>query len=75
MFEPCPACFQRGLRSDRHGVIERDPTLAFSRTFIDPGDWSQDWSVPEYRAQISALGECGASVQSSRATVLIDAPI
>lgn len=28
MFEPCPACFQRGLRSDRHGVIERDPTLA-----------------------------------------------
>ena len=38
MFEPYPACFQRGLWSDRHGVIERDPTLAFSRTFIDPGD-------------------------------------
>jgi hypothetical protein len=33
-----PLRFQRGLRSDRHGVTERDPTLAFSRPHFDPGD-------------------------------------
>lgn len=38
MFEPSLACFQRGQWSDRHAVIKRDPTLAFSRASIDPGD-------------------------------------
>ena len=63
MFQPSLACFQRGLWSDRHGVIERDPTLAFSRPFIDPGDLPQDRLIPEYHSQIPAPGRCGAEVQ------------
>ncbi len=46
MFQPSLACFQRGLWSDRHGVIERDPTLAFSRATIDTGDLPQDRLIP-----------------------------
>src|SRR5690606_10530148 len=67
MFEPYPACFQRGLWSDRHGVIERDPTLASARTFIDPGDLPQERIVPEHHPQIPAVGQCGAEVQDSGA--------
>jgi hypothetical protein len=48
MFEPPLRFFQRGLWSDRHGVIERDPTLAFSRAFTDPGDFAQDQPVPKH---------------------------
>ncbi len=42
MFQPSLACFQRGLWSDRHGVTERNSTLAFSRASIVPGDLPQD---------------------------------
>src|ERR1700723_572764 len=38
MFELCPLCLSGGRRSDRHGVIERHPTLALSGPFLDPGD-------------------------------------
>src|SRR5258708_11829661 len=38
MFEPFPLGLGRGRRSDRHGVIERHPTLALSRSFLDPRD-------------------------------------
>ena len=38
MFEPYPLGLAWGRRSDRHGVIERHPTLALSRSFLDPGD-------------------------------------
>ena len=63
MFEPSLACFQRGLWSDRHGITERDPTLAFSIASIDPGDLPQDRPVPEYHPQILACRRCGAEVQ------------
>ena len=36
MFEPFPLGLSGGRRSDRHGVIERHPTLALSRSFLDP---------------------------------------
>ena len=35
MFKPRPV---GPHRSDRHGVIERDPTLALSGPLLDPGD-------------------------------------
>ena len=63
MFEPCPWLLQRGLWSDRHGVIERDPTLAFSRASIDPGDLPQDRLISEYHPQISTRRRRGAEVQ------------
>jgi len=37
MFEPFPSAIA-GTWSDRHGVIERHPTLAISATILDPGD-------------------------------------
>ena len=54
MCDPCPARFERGLWSDRHGIIERYPTLAFPRAFIDPGDLPQERPVPEHHPQVSA---------------------
>ncbi|CUX66644.1 hypothetical protein AGR4C_pa70062 [Agrobacterium tumefaciens str. Kerr 14] len=63
MFEPSLACFQRGLWSDRHGITERDPALAFPRAFIDPGDLPQDRPFPEYHPQIPACRRRGAEVQ------------
>ena len=38
MFELYPLGLAWGRRSDRHGVIERHPTLALSRSFLDPRD-------------------------------------
>ena len=38
MFELLPAGFSVGIWSDRHGVIERHPTLGFSGSAFDPGD-------------------------------------
>ena len=35
MFEPFPLGLSGGRRSDRHGVIERHPTLALSRSFLE----------------------------------------
>jgi hypothetical protein len=56
MFEASPAFFfSRGLWSDRHGVTERYPTLAFSREVIDPGDFAPDRPVPEHDPQVSAF--------------------
>src|SRR5580704_3173977 len=57
MFESRPLGLGRGHRSDRHGVIERDPTLALSRSFLDPRDISTHWAVEEHGPQISALGQ------------------
>ena len=57
----------RGLWSDRHGIIERNPTLAFSRPFIDPGDLPQDGLIPEYYPQISAIERRGAIISGSGA--------
>src|SRR3984957_16413729 len=37
MFEPFPLGLGGGRRSDRHGVIERHPTLALSGSLFDPG--------------------------------------
>src|ERR1700693_3680363 len=34
MFEPFPLGLSGGRRSDRHGVIERHPALALSRSFL-----------------------------------------
>jgi hypothetical protein len=38
MVEPFPLGSSGERRSDRHGVIERDPTLALSGPLLDPGD-------------------------------------
>jgi hypothetical protein len=35
MFEPSPLGLRGGHRSDRHGVIERDPALALSGPLLD----------------------------------------
>ena len=55
MFEPFPLGLSGGRRSDRHGVIERHPTLALSRSFLDPRDIAAHGAVEEHRPQISAL--------------------
>ena len=65
MFEPYPLGLAGGRRSDRHGVIERHPALAFSRPFLDPRDIAAHRSVAEHGAQIPALGQRGAEVQPS----------
>lgn len=46
MFQPFPASFQGAFWSDRHGATERDLTLAFSRSSIDPDDLPQDRLIP-----------------------------
>ena len=63
MFEPCPLGLGGGRRSDRHGVIERHPTLALSRSFLDPGDIAAHRAVEEHGPQIPALGQRRAEVQ------------
>src|ERR1700719_2924390 len=57
MFEPRPLGLGRGHRSDRHGIIERHPTLALSRSFVDPRDISTHWAVEEYGPQVPAFGQ------------------
>jgi len=66
MFEPRPLGLGRGHRSDRHGVIERHPTLASAGPFLDPGDLAADRSVEEHGAQVSALRHRRAQVQRRR---------
>lgn len=55
--------FSAELWSDRHGVTERNPTLAFSIASIDPGDLPQDRLIPEYHPQISVRRRRKAEVQ------------
>jgi hypothetical protein len=38
MFELLPSEGLEATWSDRHGIIERNPALAFSRGDADPGD-------------------------------------
>src|SRR5580700_6690791 len=57
MFEPYPLGLAWGRRSDRHGVIERHPTLALSRSFLDPGDIAAHGTVAEHGPQVPALGQ------------------
>src|ERR1700723_3940171 len=57
MFEPFPLGLGGGRRSDRHGIIERHPTLALSRSFLDPGDISTHWAVEEHGPQVPAFGQ------------------
>jgi hypothetical protein len=66
MFELLPAGFGGGLRSDRHGVIERYPALGFSGSGFDPGDIEAHGIIAEHDPQISAFGLGGAEVQGSR---------
>ena len=57
----------RGIRSDRHGVIECDPALAFSGKYADPGDRAAHGLVAQHDPQVSASRHGGAEVQGSRA--------
>src|SRR6202030_1584391 len=66
MFELCPLCLSGGPRSDRHGVIERHPTLALSGPFLDPGDIASHGAVEEYGPQIPTLGQRRTEVQGPR---------
>src|ERR1700688_3141585 len=66
MFELCPLCLSGGPRSDRHGVIERHPTLALSGPFLDPGDIASHGAVEEYGPQIPTLGQRRTEVQRPR---------
>jgi hypothetical protein len=68
MFELLPAGFSGGIWSDRHGVIERHPTLGVSGSAFDPGDIAAHGIVAEYDPQISARGLGGAKVQGSGPT-------
>jgi hypothetical protein len=64
MFELCPLGWAGRRRSDRHGVIERHPALALSRSFLDPGDISAHRTVEEHGPQVPALGQRGAEVHT-----------
>src|SRR5690606_10578966 len=58
------------FQSRGYGVIdmaERDPTLAFSRAFIHPGDCAPDRPVSEHHPQVFACGRLGA--QSSKCLI------
>src|ERR1700731_4851094 len=66
MFELCPLCLSGGRRSDRHGIIERHPTLALSGPFLDPGDIASHGAVEEYGPQIPKLGQRRTEVQRPR---------
>ena len=63
MFELCALGLGGGRRSDRHGVIERHPTLALSGSLFDPGDIAADRTVEKHGPQVPALGERRAEVQ------------
>ena len=58
MFEPLPLGHRGGPGSDRHGVIERHPTLAIPAKPFDPGDCPAHRAVQEHGAQVFALGQC-----------------
>jgi hypothetical protein len=66
MFEPRPLGLRRGHWSDRHGVIERDPTLALSGPLLDPGDIAAYGAVEKHGPQVPALGQRRAEVRHSR---------
>ena len=73
MCDPCPSWFERGLWSDRHGIVEHCPTLAFSRASIDPRDLPRDRPVPERRladprpsADLGNWHAIGALLQNER---------
>src|ERR1700728_3165117 len=66
MLEPRPLGLRRGHWSDRHGVIERDPTLALPGPLLDPGDIAAYGAVEKHGPQIPALGQRRAEVQHSR---------
>src|SRR5271166_2921528 len=66
MFKPRPLGLRGGHWSDRHGVIERDPTLALSGPLLDPGDIAAHGAVEKHGAQTPALGQRRAEVQHSR---------
>src|SRR6478672_2975113 len=66
MFEPRPLDLGRGHRSDRHGVIERHPTLAVSGPSLDPGDLAAHGAIEEHGPQIPALGLRRAEVPRPR---------
>ncbi len=55
----------RGQRSDRHGVIERDPTVGIAGSAFHPGNCTADGAVAEYDPQVPALGNGGAGLQGS----------
>jgi transposase len=57
MFEPVPLGLSGGRWSDQHGVIERHPTLALSRSFLDPRDIAAHRSFEEHGPQIPAFGQ------------------
>ena len=48
MFEPFPLVHRGGPGSDRHGVIERHPTLAISTRILDPGDCATHGPVAQH---------------------------
>ena len=60
MFEPFPLGHRGGPGSDRHGVIERHPTLATSATTLDPGDCATHGAVAQHGAQVP----CALTVSS-----------
>src|ERR1700686_4877141 len=62
MFKPRPLGLCGGHRSDRHGVIERDPTLALSGPILDP----VVENVTEVGAHCSGSGLRMSSVSNSK---------
>src|SRR5450432_1653881 len=62
MFELCLLGLAGRRRSDRHGVMEHHPTLALSRSLLDPGDIAAHWAVEEHCPQVPALGQCRTEV-------------
>ena len=64
MFER-PWLEKRGQRSDRHGVIERDPTVGIAGSAFHPGDCTADGAVAEYDPQVPAVGNGSTGLQGS----------
>jgi hypothetical protein len=61
MFELLPGRLQRRLWSDRHGTLERYPTLGFSGAGFDPGDIAAHRIIPEHDLNRSGFHIHGTS--------------
>jgi hypothetical protein len=66
MFELFPLGHRGGHWSDRHGVIERHPTLAISARVLDPGDRTTHGAVTQHGEELPPLGQRGAAKAVSR---------
>ena len=64
MFEPLPTDCLEVTWSDRYGIIERDPAVAFPRGDADPRDRATHGIVAQHDPQVSVQRGGGTEVQN-----------